>query len=144
MSMPIRKASAVWEGSLRDGKGTVKVGSGLFEGPYSFSSRFEEGKGTNPEELLGAAHSGCFSMALAMILGLKGTPPRKIETTAEVLIEKTGPGFKITTITLHTEADVPGASDETFRTAAEDAKANCPLSQALTGVKINLDARLKK
>ncbi len=142
--MPIRKASAVWQGSLRDGKGTVKVESGLFEGPYSFSSRFEDGKGTNPEELLGAAHAGCFSMALAMILGLKGTPPRKIETTAEVLIEKAGPGFKITTITLRTEADVPGSSEEAFRAAAEDAKANCPVSQALTGVKIGLDARLKK
>ena len=142
--MPIRKASAVWKGSLRDGKGTVKVESGLFEGPYSFSSRFEEGKGTNPEELLGAAHAGCFSMALAMILGLKGTPPRTIETTADVLIEKAGPGFKITTITLHTQGDVPGTSDETFRAAAEDAKANCPVSQALTGVKISLDARLKK
>jgi osmotically inducible protein OsmC len=144
MIMPIRKASAVWQGSLRDGKGTVKVESGLFEGPYSFSSRFEDGKGTNPEELLGAAHAGCFSMALAMILGLKGTPPRKIETTAEVLIEKAGPGFKITTITLRTEADVPGSSEEAFRAAAEDAKANCPVSQALTGVKIGLDVRLKK
>ncbi|MGA2533888.1 MAG: OsmC family protein [Candidatus Aminicenantales bacterium] len=142
--MPIRKASAVWQGGFRDGKGTVKVGSGLFEGPYSVSSRFEEGKGTNPEELLGAAHAGCFSMALALILGLKGMPPRMIETTADVLIEKVGPGFKITTITLHTEADVPGASDEAFRAAAEDAKVNCPVSQALTGVKINLDARLIK
>jgi len=142
--MPIRKATAVWEGSLREGKGVVKVESGLFEGPYSFSSRFENGKGTNPEELLGAAHAGCFSMALAMGLTLKGMAPRKIETTAEVLIEKAGQGFKITTITLRTQADVPGASDQAFLQAAEDAKANCPVSQALTGVKISLDARLKK
>jgi osmotically inducible protein OsmC len=142
--MPTRKASAVWEGSLREGKGTVRVGSGLCQGPYSFSSRFEEGKGTNPEELIGAAHAGCFSMALSGVLGLKGTPPRKIETTADVQVEKVGQGFRITTITLHTQAEVPGATDESFRLAAEDAKINCPVSQALTGVKITLDARLKK
>jgi osmotically inducible protein OsmC len=142
--MPIRKASAVWQGGLRDGKGTVKVESGLFEGPYSFSSRFEEGKGTNPEELIGAAHAGCFSMALSGVLGLKGTPPKRIETTADVLVEKVGQGFKITSIVLHTQAEVPGASDQSFLAAAEDAKANCPVSQALAGVKISLDARLKK
>jgi osmotically inducible protein OsmC len=142
--MPIRKASAVWQGGLRDGKGTVKVESGLFEGPYSFSSRFEEGKGTNPEELIGAAHAGCFSMALSGVLGLKGIPPRRIETTADVLVEKVGQGFKITSIVLHTQAEVPGASDQSFLAAAEDAKANCPVSQALAGVKISLDARLKK
>jgi osmotically inducible protein OsmC len=142
--MPIRKGFAVWEGSLREGKGTVKVESGLFEGPYSFSSRFENGKGTNPEELIGAAHASCFSMSLAMVLSLKGLPPRKIETTAEVLIEPVGKGFRITSVVLRTVADVPGASEEGFLRAAEDAKANCPVSQALTGVKISLDAKLKK
>jgi osmotically inducible protein OsmC len=142
--MPVRKATAVWEGPIREGKGVVKLGSGLFEAPYSFSSRFESGQGTNPEELVGAAHAGCFSMALAGVLGGKGTPPRKIETTAEVLIEKVGPGFKITTITLRTKADVPGASEQGFLQAAEEAKANCPLSQALAGVKILLEAELAR
>lgn len=142
--MPVRKANAVWEGSIREGKGVVKLGTGLLEAPYSFSSRFENGTGTNPEELVGAAHAGCFSMALAGVLGSKGTPPRKIETTAEVLIEKVGPGFKITAITLRTRADVPGASEQGFQQAAEEAKANCPLSQALAGVEILLEAELKK
>jgi osmotically inducible protein OsmC len=142
--MPIRKGFAVWEGSLREGKGTVKVESGLFEGPYTFSSRFENGKGTNPEELIGAAHAGCFSMSLAMVLSLKRLPPRKIETTAEVLIEPVGQGFRITSVVLRTVADVPGASEEGFLRAAEDAKANCPVSQALGGVRISLEAKLKK
>jgi len=142
--MPIRKGFAVWEGSLREGKGTVKVESGLFEGPYSFSSRFEKGKGTNPEELIGAAHAGCFSMALAMGLSLKGTPPRRIETTAEVLIEPVGHGFRITSVVLRTTADVPGATEEGFLQAAEEAKSNCPVSQALGGIRISLDAKLKK
>jgi osmotically inducible protein OsmC len=140
--MPVRKANAVWEGSFREGKGTVSLGSGLLEAPYSVRSRFENGDGTNPEELVGAAHAGCFSMALAGVLGSKGTPPRKIETTAEVLIEKDGPGFKITTITLRTKADVPGASEQGFLVAAEEAKANCPVSRALAGVRILLEAEL--
>ena len=141
--MPTRKGFAVWEGSFRDGKGAVKVESGLFEGPYSASSRFESGPGTNPEELLGAAHAGCFSMALALALSLKGAPPRKIETTAEVKIEPDGSGYRIKSSTLHTIADVPEILEETFRRIAEDAKNNCPVSRALTGVEITLDARLK-
>jgi osmotically inducible protein OsmC len=140
--MPIRKGFAVWEGPFREGKGSVKVESGLFEGSYSAGSRFESGPGTNPEELIGAAHAGCFSMALA--LGLKKTPPKRIETTAEVTIEPAGQGFKITTSALHTVADVPGLSEEDFKRIAEEAKVNCPVSQALAGVKISLDAKLKK
>jgi len=142
--MAMRIGSAVWQGSLRDGRGTVKVESGLFEGPYSFVSRFETGPGTNPEELIGAAHAGCFSMALAGVLDRMKTPPRKVETTAEVMIEPVGRGFQITSIVLRTTGDVPGASEEDFRRAAEEAKANCPVSQALTGVRISVVAQLKK
>ncbi len=131
--MPIRKGFAVWEGSIREGKGTVRVESGLFEGPYSFSTRFENAKGTNPEELIGAAHAGCFSMALSGLLTKKGTAPRRIETTAEVQVEPVGQGFRITTSTLRTTADVPGMTEEEFVKAAEEAKANCPVSQALDG-----------
>ena len=141
--MPVRKGFAVWEGSFREGKGSVKLGSGLFEGPYSASSRFESGPGTNPEELIGAAHAGCFSMALALVLSAKKTPPRKIETTAEVRIEPDGQGFSITSSALKTTGDVPGITEAEFLEAAEAAKAGCPVSKALTGVKITLDAHLK-
>lgn len=142
--MPVRKGFAVWEGPFREGKGSVKVESGLFEGPYSAASRFESGKGTNPEELIGAAHAGCFSMALALALGSKKTPPKKIETTAEVTIEPVGQGFKIMSSALHTVADVPGITEADFLEAAKSAKEGCPVSQALTGVTITLDAHLKK
>ncbi len=142
--MPVRKGFAVWEGPFREGKGTVKVESGLFEGPYSAASRFESGPGTNPEELIGAAHAGCFSMALSIVLARQKTPPRKIETTAEVKIEPVGQGFRITSILLRTNGDVPGATEESYRRAAEEAKANCPVSQALTGVPISLEAKLKE
>ena len=142
--MPVRRGYAVWEGSIREGKGSVRLGSGLFEGPYSFSTRFENAMGTNPEELIGAAHAGCFSMALAGVLSQKGTPPRKIETTADVRVEPDGQGFRIMSSALHTTGDVPGVSEETFIKAAEEAKANCPVSKALTGVKITLDAKLKE
>src|SRR6266436_8271852 len=106
--MAKRTASAVWEGTLREGKGTVKLGSGAFEGAYSFASRFEEGKGTNPEELIGAAHAGCFSMALSAGLGRAGFTPKRIETSARVHLEKVGEAFRITRIELKTEAAVPG------------------------------------
>lgn len=142
--MPVRKGFAVWEGPFREGKGTVKVESGLFEGPYSAASRFESGPGTNPEELIGAAHAGCFSMALSIVLARQKTPPGKIETTAEVKIEPVGQGFRITSILLRTKGDVPGATEESYRQAAEEAKANCPVSQALTGVPISLEAKLKE
>ena len=140
--MAIRKAEAVWEGNLREGKGTVKVGSGLFEGRYSFTSRFEEGPGTNPEELIGAAHAGCFSMALSAGLGRSGYTPKRIHTTAQVYLEKVDGGSKITRIHLNTEAEVPGVDEETFLEQAEGAKAGCPVSQALAGVEITMEARL--
>ncbi len=141
--MPIRKASAVWKGKLKDGRGTVKLGSGLFEGPYSFSSRFEEGPGTNPEELLGAAHAGCFSMALSGGLTQAGFPPTSISTTAQVtIVAPAGQGFKITRIDLDTEAVVPGIEPARFQEQAEQAKVNCPVSQALRATEITLRAKL--
>jgi len=142
--MPIRKGFAVWEGPFREGKGTVKVESGLFEGQYSASSRFENGPGTNPEELIGAAHAGCFSMSLALALSGKKTPPKRIETTAEVKIEPAGQGFKITSIALHTVAEVPGITEADFLEVAKAAKEGCPVSQALAATPITLEARLKK
>ncbi len=140
--MAKRTASAVWEGTLREGKGTVKLGSGAFEGAYSFASRFEEGKGTNPEELIGAAHAGCFSMALAAGLTRAGFSPKRISTTASVSLEKVGEAFKITRIELHTEAEIPGLDENTFREQADTAKQNCPVSQALAGTEISLNAKL--
>jgi osmotically inducible protein OsmC len=140
--MAKRTASAVWEGTLREGKGTVKLGSGAFEGAYSFASRFEEGTGTNPEELIGAAHAGCFSMALAAGLTKGGFSPKRISTTASVSLEKVGEGFKITKIELNTEADVPEIDEAAFLEQAESAKKNCPVSQALAGTEITLSAEL--
>jgi len=140
--MPTRQASAVWKGGLKDGKGTVRLGSGAFEGQYSFSTRFENGKGTNPEELIGAAHAGCFSMALSAGLGQAGITPESIQTTANVNLEKQGEGFAITRIDLVTEAKIPNIDQATFKKHAEDAKANCPVSRALAGTKITLDAKL--
>jgi osmotically inducible protein OsmC len=142
--MPVRKANAVWEGNLRDGKGTMRFGSGAFEGSYSFSSRFEEGKGSNPEELIGAAYAGCFSMALAHILAEAGYHPKSVQTNAKVKLEKVGDGFKITNIELNTEAQVPEIEKHKFQEFAEDAKNNCPVSQALTGVEKTLFADLKQ
>ena len=143
--MPVRNASAIWEGGLKNGKGKMKFGGGAFEGNYSFASRFEQGPGTNPEELIGAAHAGCFSMALAMILEQAGYIPERISTSARVRIEKSGEGFKITTIELDTEARVPGLDDRTFREKAELAKKGCPVSVALGGgVDIKLLAHLAK
>ncbi len=142
--MATRKASAVWEGTLKEGKGTVKLGSGAFEGAYSFASRFEEGVGTNPEELVGAAHAGCFSMALSAGLTRAGYTPRRISTTATVHLGKVGEAFKITSIELNTEADIPGIAEQAFLEQADSAKANCPVSQALSGTEIKLQARLVK
>jgi osmotically inducible protein OsmC len=140
--MAIRKASAVWEGSLREGKGTMRLGSGAFEGAYSFGTRFEDAPGTNPEELIGAAHAGCFSMAFSANLGRAGFTPDYVRTTADVHLEKVETGFKITRIVLHMEAKVPGLDEKTFREQAEAAKSGCPVSQALAAVPIELDARL--
>jgi osmotically inducible protein OsmC len=140
--MPIRNAEAEWNGSLIDGKGHMKLGSGAFDGPYSFRSRMEEGVGTNPEELIGAAHAGCYSMALSAILGGAGLTPTKIHTKAAVKFEKVGDGFSITNIELTTEAEIPGTDDAAFQQFAEAAKANCPVSKALAGTHITLNAKL--
>jgi len=140
--MPVRKANAVWEGSLKEGHGNVALGSGAFEGPYSFGSRFEEAKGTNPEELIGAAHAGCFSMALTAGLGRAGHNPTRVATSAKVHLEKVGEGFKITRIELDNESTVPGLDDAAFQEQAKKAKEGCPVSQALAGVEITLTARL--
>jgi osmotically inducible protein OsmC len=138
--MPVRKANAIWEGDLGSGKGTMKFGS--FEGPYSFSSRFEDGKGCNPEELIGAAHAGCFSMALSAGLAKAGFSPRRISTTANVHLDMVGQGFKITSIELVTEAEIPGINNAQFMEQAEGAKKNCPVSQALAAINIKLNAKL--
>jgi lipoyl-dependent peroxiredoxin len=140
--MPTRTANAEWSGSLPEGTGRMAFGSGAFEGPYSFNSRMEEGPGTNPEELIGAAHAGCFSMALSGILGADGHEPDSIKTEAKVRFEKEGEGWAIKGVALTTRARVPGMDDEAFRKAAEVAKENCPVSQALA-VEISLDAALE-
>ena len=141
--MPARRADAVWEGDLKGGRGTMKMASGAYEGRYSFGSRFEEAAGTNPEELIAAAHAGCFSMALSGALGKAGHAPERVSTTAKAHLEKVGEGFRITRMELATVARVPGIDEATFREAAEGAKTNCPVSKALAGVEISLDARLE-
>jgi osmotically inducible protein OsmC len=141
--MPTRNASAEWVGNLEKGSGTVKLGSGAFEGSYTFLSRFQNGKGTNPEELIGAAHAGCFSMALAHILAEAAHPPTKIHTHAKVRIEKEEDGFKITSILLSCQGEVPGISEASFQEHAMSAKTNCPVSRALAGTEIVLEATLK-
>lgn len=142
--MPARKAEAEWKGNLAQGSGRLKVGSGAFDGPYSFKSRFEEGESaTNPEELLGAAHAGCFTMALTAQLTRAGFTATRIHTTANVKLEKVGESFAITQIGLETEAEVPGIDDATFQKYALDAKQNCPVSKALSGTEIHMTAKLK-
>jgi lipoyl-dependent peroxiredoxin len=138
--MAIRKAQALWEGTLREGHGVMKFGT--FEGPFSFVSRFEEGNGTNPEELIGAANAGCFSMSLSAGLGRAGFTPQLIETVAQVTLDKVDGKSRITRIHLECEAEVPGIDAETFAKIAEDSKTNCPVSAALAGVQISLDAKL--
>jgi osmotically inducible protein OsmC len=140
--MPVRSAEAQWQGSLQAGSGTMKLGSGAFEGPYSFASRFEDGTGTNPEELLGAAHAGCFTMALSAALSRAGHPPTRVHTSAKVHIDRGDAGFSITLIELETEAEVPGVDDETFQREAHEAKAGCPVSKALAATQITLEAKL--
>ena len=141
--MPTRKAEAEWKGNLAEGGGRLKVGSGAFDGPYSFKSRFEEGQSaTNPEELIGAAHAGCFTMALTAQLSRAGITPTRIHTGAKVRLEKIDEGFSITMIELETEADIPSIDDATFQKYALDAKQNCPVSKALTGTHIRLNAKL--
>src|ERR1044072_4096974 len=129
--MPTRKAEAEWTGNLADGSGRLKVGSGAFEGAYSFKSRFEEGEAaTNPEELIGAAHAGCFTMALTAALSRAGIKPTRIHTVAHVKLEKVGEAFSITAIDLETEAESPGIDDAKFQEFANGAKQNCPVSKA--------------
>jgi lipoyl-dependent peroxiredoxin len=140
--MPTRTSSALWEGNLRDGSGTMKLGSGAFEGSYSFMSRFESGSGTNPEELIAAAHAGCFSMALSNGLSQAGFTPTSIATSATVHLDRVADGFGITKIDLDTVGTVPGIDDAKFQAIAAEAKAGCPVSKVLTGAEITLSARL--
>lgn len=140
--MPTRNASAKWEGDLKSGKGSMKLGSGAYEGQYSFASRFENGTGTNPEELIAAAHAGCFTMAFSNGLSQAGHVPTKVETTAKVHLEKTDAGFGIPRIDLVTEAVVPGLDEAKFQELAQTAKKNCPVSKLLAAAEITLDAKL--
>ena len=138
-----RKASAVWQGGLKDGKGAISTDSGVLENTqYSFSTRFEDGKGTNPEELIAAAHAGCFSMALSGQLGNAGLTADSINTSAAVTLEKTDAGFTVTKVHLDVTAKIPGASEEAFQTAAANAKAGCPISRLLKA-EITMDAKLE-
>ncbi|GAA1850562.1 OsmC family protein [Asanoa iriomotensis] len=141
--MPIRTSSARWSGNLTEGSGTIRTGKGGFEGNYSFKSRFEEGEGTNPEELIAAAHAGCFSMAFSKGLADAGHTPTSVETTAKVHLDKTDAGMTVTRIDLETVGDVPGIEDGEFQKVAQGAKENCPISRLLSpGAEITLTARL--
>jgi osmotically inducible protein OsmC len=141
--MALRTANAEWKGTLQEGNGSMRFGGGAFEGAYSFQSRFEEGEGTNPEELIAAAHAGCFSMALSGELGRAGYDPQRVATEARVSLIKGEDGFGIRRIQLVTEAEVPGIGDDEFQQIAEAAKKGCPVSKALAGgPEITLDATL--
>ncbi len=142
MNMAIRNSEAEWRGDLKSGHGKVKLGSGAFEGPYSYQSRFESGTGTNPEELIAAAHAGCFSMALSAALAQGGHPPTRIHTKANVMFGPApGGGFEISRIDLVTEGTVPGIDAATFEKAAKEAKVSCPVSKALKAVEITLTTK---
>ena len=141
--MPVRNSSATWNGDLFKGKGTVKLGSGAYEGQYNFSSRFESGTGTNPEELLAAAEAACFSMALAVGLEKAGHTATSVRTQAACTIDKVGEGFKITTMRLRVTANVPGIDEGKFQEIAAATKTGCPVSQALAGVDIQMEATLE-
>lgn len=136
--MTVRASTAEWKGTLKEGAGTMKLGSGAYEGPFTFASRFETGPGTNPEELIGAAHAGCFSMFFSALLSKEGFVPN-IRTTAKVHL---GAGPTINLIELETEAEVPGIGEEKFQQLAQDAKKGCPVSKALAGPEITLTAKL--
>jgi osmotically inducible protein OsmC len=140
--MPVRSGSAEWRGDLKGGKGELTVGNGTWKAPYNFNQRFAEEPGTNPEELIGAAHAACFSMALSGGLGGAGFTPDWVRTTAKVHIDPDGGGFSIGTIDLDCEASVPGIDDAAFQDIAEKTKQGCPVSKVLAGAKINLTARL--
>jgi osmotically inducible protein OsmC len=142
--MPTHKAEAAWHGTFTDAEGTMRLGCGAFEGAYSYRSRMEgSAPGTNPEELLGVAHAGCFSMSLARRLSAEGYTPERIHTQARVRLGRDGEGYAISRIDLRTEAEVPGVDEGLFLEKAEDAKRDCAVSKALTGVEeINLEAKL--
>ena len=139
--MAVRTSSAEWKGTLKEGAGTMKLASGAYEGPFSYASRFESGNGTNPEELIGAAHAGCFSMFLSALLSGAGFKPTRIATTATVHLDA---GPTITLIELHSQVEVPGLTEEDLHKHAEAAKKGCPVSKALTGPEIRLTAILVK
>lgn len=141
--MITRKSDARWEGELKTGSGTIRLGSGAFEGKYSFGTRFEGSPGTNPEELLAAAHAGCFSMALNLALSTAGHSAKSVATTAEVHMDKVGAAMTITGITITTVAEVPGLKPEEFQAFAESTKVNCIVSRALSAVPMTLKATLK-
>lgn len=141
--MPARTGTATWEGTLKGGTGKMALGSGAYEGPFSFLSRFESGTGTNPEELIGAALAGCFSMALSANLEKAGFPATRVSTKANVKLEMLADGPKITTIELDNESEVPGIDAAAFQEQAEATKKGCPVSKALTGTQIVLNAKLK-
>ena len=142
--MAERKANAEWNGGLKDGSGRIAVGSGVFEGSFSFATRFEDEPGTNPEELLGASLAGCYAMALNAALEKGGTPASNVKVEAKVFLGKDDSGFKINRIDLETTADVPGMSQEDFAKAAEETKKGCPISKALAATDITLKASLAK
>jgi osmotically inducible protein OsmC len=139
--MAVRKSSAEWKGTLKEGSGTMKLGSGAWQGPYTYASRFESGQGTNPEELIGAAHAGCFSMFFSAVLTKAGFPPTSIRTTATVHLAE---GPVINLIELNTEGVVPNVSEAVFQEQAEAAKKGCPVSKALAGPEIRMQAKLVK
>lgn len=137
--MAVRSSEATWLGNLKEGKGTMKIGKGAYEGPFTYASRFESGEGTNPEELIGAAHAGCYSMFLSAVLTTAGFPPKSIHTTATVHLAA---GPTINLIELNCEANVPGVSEAIFQEKAVEAKKGCPVSKALASVEIKLTAKL--
>ena len=142
--MATRNGSAVWRGDLQGGKGRITVGNGAHEGPYSFHSRFEEGEGTNPEELIAAAEAGCFTMALSLILGNEGHAPEELHTDARAVLRNVEGAPTITGMNIKTRGRVPGIDQETFQQAAEQAKKECVISRALAGVEeVNLEATLE-
>lgn len=141
-TMPVRRAEAAWHGDFRDGAGRMRLGSGAFEGNYTYRTRMEEEPGTNPEELLGAAHAGCFSMSLARRLSAAGYSPERIHTEARVRFGRAGEGYAISRIDLRTEAEVSGVDESLFVEKAEEAKRDCAISKALAGVEIALETKL--
>ena len=140
--MTIKTAEAKWNGTLKEGCGTMKTGSGEFEGDFSCDTRFEEAKGTNPEELIGAAHAGCYSMALAARLEKAGFKPKEVKTTARVELSEKDGGYEISRVQLNTQADVPGIDESKFKQQADEAARQCVISKALAGTKVEVQARL--